>query len=99
VADTIRDILVIILALESIIVFGLLAWLILQVRSTVKYLTTEVKPVLDSINETVTTVQKTTTFLSDTVVTPVIRGASYAAGATQAFRSFTRNAGSDRKQV
>jgi hypothetical protein len=68
-----RDVAIIILAVESIIIGALLAFLIFQVQALVRLLREEVQPILDSVNETASTVRGTTTFVSDTVVSPVVR--------------------------
>ncbi len=88
--QALRDVLIIFLAFESILVFILLAWLMLQVQSLVEYMNNEVKPILGSVQESVNTVTTTTTFLQDSVVTPVIRARSTAAGVAQTFRALTR---------
>ena len=95
-----RDLLIIFLAFESILVFVLLAWLILQVQSLVEYVNTEVKPILGSVQESVTTVQTTTSFLQESVVQPVIKFPSATAGLVQAARTLTgRPGGSTRRRV
>jgi hypothetical protein len=68
-----RDVAIIILAVESIIIGALLAFLIFQVQALVRLLREEIQPILDSVNETASTVRGTTTFVSDTVVSPVMR--------------------------
>jgi hypothetical protein len=84
----VRDVAIIVLALESIVIGLLLIILIWQVRSLAKLLQTEVKPMLDSVNETARTVKGTTAFLSDNVAAPLIRAASIAAGVNRAIRTF-----------
>ena len=94
-----RDLLIIFLAFESILVFVLLAWLILQVQSLVEYVNTEVKPILGSVQESVTTVQTTTSFLQESVVQPVIKVQSATAGLVQAARTLTRRPGSTKRRA
>jgi len=43
----------------------------------------EIKPILDSTNETINTVRGTTTFLSENLVEPVVKLNSYLAAFTQ----------------
>jgi hypothetical protein len=74
---TIRDVAIIVLAVESIVIGILLAFLSLQVYLLVRLIRDEIKPMLDSTNETVNTVRGTTVFVSETVVSPVIKGLSY----------------------
>ena len=94
--QVVRDVLVILLAIESIVVLGLIAWLVFQVRSLVLYMNTEVKPVLDNVNVTLTTMKDTTGFLRDTAVNPVIKTQSYATGAVETMRALFRRPGSQR---
>ncbi len=82
---TARDVAIIILALESIIIGILLAFLIWQVQALVRLLKEEIQPILDSVNETTSTVRGTTAFVSDTVVRPVMR----VAGLISALRRIT----------
>ncbi|MEA3346240.1 MAG: hypothetical protein U9Q78_08415 [Chloroflexota bacterium] len=73
---TARDVAIIILALESIVIGILLVFLIFQIRGLIRLLREEVEPILDSVKETTKTVRGTTAFVSDTVVSPVMRVAS-----------------------
>jgi len=70
---TARDVAIIILALESIIIGILLVFLIFQIQGLIRLLRQEIQPILDSVNKTASTVRGTTAFISDTVVSPVIR--------------------------
>ncbi len=79
-----RDIAIIVLAVESIIIGILLAVLVIQVIRLVRLLREEVLPILNSTQETVSTVRGTATFMSDHLVQPVVKISSYAAGARQA---------------
>jgi hypothetical protein len=72
-----RDVFIIVLALESIVVGALLSILIFQIQNLTRLLQEEIKPILDSTNETVSTVRGTTTFVSENVVSPMIEAASY----------------------
>lgn len=89
----IRDVAIIFLALESLIIGVLLIVLILQILSLTRLLRDEIKPILNSADETVRTVRGTTTFVSDTFVTPMVRISSFAAGVAQALRILTRRRG------
>ena len=79
-----RDIAIIVLALESIVIGLLLAVLVIQVIRLVKLLREEVLPILNSTQETVGTVRGTADFVSDHLVQPMVKASSYAAGARQA---------------
>lgn len=76
----IRDIFIIFLAFEALIIGAALIILILQVASLINLLQNEVKPILQATSETVNTLRGTTEFLSENLVEPVIRLNSYLAG-------------------
>ncbi len=76
----IRDIFIIFLAFESLIIGAALIILILQVASLINLLQNEVRPILQATSETVNTLRGTTEFLSENLVEPVIRLNSYLAG-------------------
>jgi hypothetical protein len=79
-----RDLAIILLALESIVIGIILAVLVIQVIRLTRLLRDEVLPILRSTQETVSAVRGTTTFMSDHLVQPVVKASSYAAGARQA---------------
>ncbi len=68
-----RDISIILMAIESIIISLALVILIVQIARLTNLIQNEVKPILDSTNETVSNLRGTTKFLSDNLVEPVIR--------------------------
>ena len=82
-----RDISIIVLALVTIVIGAFLAILIFQMQSLIALLRDEIKPILKSANETVSTVRGTTSFVSDAVVTPMISIASYAAAVRQTIKT------------
>jgi hypothetical protein len=95
-----RDIAIIVLALESIVIGVLLAVLVIQVIRLVKLLREEVLPILNSTQETVGTVRGTATFVTDHLVQPVVKVSSYAAGARQAVSTlFGRGGRNGRSQA
>ncbi len=75
----IRDIFIIFMALESLVIGVALVILIVQIATLINLLQNEVKPILDSTNETVSTLRGTATFLSDNLVEPVIKLNEYLA--------------------
>jgi len=87
---TARDVAIIILALESIIIGALLVVLIIQIQALVRLLNEEIRPILDSVNETASTVRGTTTFVSDTVVSPVMRVAGLVSALRRVVDVLTR---------
>ena len=78
--DVIRDLAIIFLALESIVVLVLLSILIWQIWRLMVMLQTEIKPLVRDAQDTVSTVRGTTTFMSENVVTPVMEASSKVAG-------------------
>ena len=86
----IRDLAIVLLAVESLVIGVVLIILILEVRNLARLLRDEIKPILDSADETVRTVRGTTTFVSDNLITPVVRVSSFATGVTQALRILVR---------
>ncbi|MBI3740272.1 MAG: hypothetical protein HY257_00760 [Chloroflexi bacterium] len=85
-----RDLAIILLAVESLVIGVVLVLLILELRSLIRFLREEVEPILHSADETVRTVRGTTTFVSETLVTPMVRASGFLAGATQALKILTR---------
>jgi cytochrome c biogenesis protein CcdA len=85
----IRDISIIVLALVTIVIGLFLVILVFQLQSLIALLRDEIKPILESANQTASTVRGTTTFVSDAVVRPMIEAASVAAGVGRAVKSFT----------
>lgn len=81
--DKIRDIFIIIVALESLIIGVALIVLIVQLASLINLLQNEVKPILNATNETVNTLRGTAEFLGENVVEPVIKLNGYLAGLTR----------------
>ncbi len=71
-----RDIAVIILAFETLVVIFFLGVVTVLLIYVILTLEREIKPVLNATSETVYTVRGTTTFVSDTVVSPVMKAAS-----------------------
>ncbi len=76
----VRDIFIIFLALESLVIGIVLVILVLQITSLMNLLQNEVKPILQSTTETINTLKGTTQFISQNLVEPVIKVNSYTAG-------------------
>jgi len=79
----IRDIVIIFMAIQSLLTGLALVVLLIQLARLINLLQNEVKPILDSTNETVSNLRGTTVFLSDNLVEPVIKLNEYLAGITQ----------------
>lgn len=69
----IRDIFIIFLALVSVLIGLTLVILIVQLARLINLLQNEIKPILDSTNETVNTMRGTVTFISDNLTEPVVK--------------------------
>lgn len=67
-----RDIFIIVMALESLVIGAALVILIVQIATLINLLQHEIKPILNSTNETVNTLKGTTRFLSENLTGPVI---------------------------
>lgn len=89
VAATIRDIAIIIIALQSIVIGLLLGVLVWQIWRLIKMVQTEIKPILTDAQETVNTVRGTTAFMSDTVVDPVVKTSRTLVGIRRTVQSLT----------
>jgi len=82
-----RDVAIIFLAFLSIVIGGLMVALLYQVMMLTLMMRDEIKPLLESINETMNTVRGTAVFMSDKIVEPTIKAASAFAGVQRAFKS------------
>lgn len=78
--DKIRDIFIIIVALESLVIGVALIVLIVQLAGLINLLQNEVRPILKATNDTVNTLRGTAEFLGENVVEPVIKLNGYIAG-------------------
>ncbi len=78
--DKIRDVFIIVVALESLVIGVALIVLIVQLASLINLLQNEVRPILNATNETVNTLRGTAEFLGENVVEPVIKLNGYLAG-------------------
>ena len=80
VSATVRDIAIILVAVEILIMNGLLVVLIWQVWRLVKMLRVEIKPVIKDGQETVGTVKGSVDFVSTSIISPLIVASSRLAG-------------------
>jgi len=78
--DKIRDIFIIVVALESLVIGVAMVILIVQLASLINLIQNEVRPILDATNETVNNLRGTAEFLGENVVEPVIKLNGYLAG-------------------
>ena len=77
--DRIRDIFIIIVALETLVIGVALVNLLIQLASLINLLQNEVRPIREATSETVNTLRGTAAFLGESVVEPVIKLNSYLA--------------------
>lgn len=90
----IRDVFIIIMAIESLFVGLVLTILMVQLARLINLLQNEVQPILDSTNETISNLRGTTEFLSSNVAEPIIKLNEYLAG----FQKMTEILGIKRKK-
>ncbi len=76
----IRDIFIIFMALESLIIGIVLVILIVQLSILINLIQNEIKPIMQATNETVNTLKGTSTFISNNIAEPVIKLNEYMAG-------------------
>lgn len=76
----VRDIFIIFMALEGLVLGLGFIILILQLATLINLLQNEIKPILDSTSETVNNLRGTTVFLSNNLVEPVLKLNEYLAG-------------------
>ncbi len=77
----IRDVAIVILAVESILIGLILVVLVWELIRLMKFLRKELKPLIDEMHETTSTVKGTTEFLSEEIVSPAIKVSSTLAAA------------------
>lgn len=81
--DKIRDVFIIVVALETLVIGVALIVLIVQLASLINLLQNEVKPILTATTDTVNTLRGTVEFLSENAVEPVVKLNGYVAGLTR----------------
>lgn len=82
--ETLRDIMIIFVALEMSVLGIVLIILILQVAQLSALLQNEIKPMLEATNETLNTLRGTSAFMSDHLTQPVIQVSGYASAVRRA---------------
>ena len=78
--DKIRDVFIIVVALESLVIGLALIVLIVQLASLINLLQNEIRPILTATSETVNTLRGTVDFLGQEVIEPVMKLSGYLAG-------------------
>jgi len=87
----VRDIFIIFMALEFLLIGIVMIVLIVQLARLTLLLQNEIKPILDSTNETANTLRGTTAFLSEHMVEPVMKMNQYLAGLNRITDFFKSN--------
>jgi phosphotransferase system glucose/maltose/N-acetylglucosamine-specific IIC component len=83
VAASVRDVFIIFMGLVFLLIGAALVVLIFQLAVLTNMLQHEIKPILDSTNETVNTLRGTTAFVSENLVEPIMKLNSYVAAIAQ----------------
>ncbi len=89
VVSLLRDAAIILVAFETLLIGLLLIVLTIQVQALVGLLRDEIRPMLQTLNDTLATVRGTTQFVSHHVVSPTIQAAGFVAGVRRVLRELT----------
>jgi hypothetical protein len=81
----VRDMFIIFVALESLVIGVALVILIVQLSTLINLLNNEIRPIINSTNDTVNTLKGTAIFLSDNLSEPVIKMNETIAGIRKFF--------------
>jgi hypothetical protein len=76
----VRDLVIIFLAVEGVLIVLALAILVLQLARLINLIQTEIKPILENTQETVKTAQGTVEFMSNNLTEPIVRASGFMAG-------------------
>ncbi len=97
-AATLRDIFLIILGVQSIVIgllvvvlLAALVYVALKLHALTQFLQSELKPILERADDTMRTVHSRTVFVSDSAVKPVIEVMACVSAVKSIIRSFTRS--------
>lgn len=85
ITSQVRDIFIIVLAFESLLIGATLIILIIQLAFLSNLLQNEIRPILASTKETVQTVKGTSKFLSEKAVNPIVSVVGLLAGGKKFF--------------
>ncbi len=90
-----RDIFIIVMSLQAILIIVALAALIVQVARLFNLLNNEIKPILDNALEATDTARGTARFVGSNVTEPLVQSKSFLAG----FAVFVREMGGIRRAI
>lgn len=85
--EAVRDLAIVVLAIESIVIGVLLLITLGQVRKLLSLLRDEIAPMLKAANDTARTMRGTAHVMSESVVKPLVQVSSYTSGTMQALRT------------
>lgn len=85
--EAVRDLAIVVLAIESIVIGVLLLITLSQIRKLISLLRDEVTPMLKAANDTARTMRGTANIMSESVVKPIVQVSSYTSGTMQALRT------------
>lgn len=97
-AASVRDVFIIFMALEFMLIGAALVILIMQLAVLTNMLQHEIKPILESTNETVNTVRGTTLFVSENLVEPIMKLNSYVAALSSVMDTISTVTGLGRRK-
>lgn len=86
VTGVVRDIVIIFLAVESLVLVGLMVVLVIQMMLLVRMMRDEVRPLIASAQETINSARGTTQFVSRKIVMPTANAAANAAQIARMFQ-------------
>ena len=86
VTGVVRDIVIIFLAVESLVLVGLMVVLVIQMTLLVRMMRDEVRPLIASAQETINSARGTAQFVSRKIVTPTAGAAANVARVTRMFQ-------------
>ena len=79
-AANVRDVLIIVLAFESIVIATAMIFMVWQLFQLIMLLRDEVVPLIHTTKDTVEQVKHTTTFIGQSVASPVVSASGFLAG-------------------
>lgn len=90
VTGTVRDVVIILLAVESLLLVGLTLYLVVQMTLLVRMMRNELMPLIKSAQETVNSARGTTRFVGQKIVKPTAEASANVARLTRMFQVLFR---------
>lgn len=90
VTGTVRDVVIILLAVESLLLVGLTLYLVVQMTLLVRMMRNELMPLIKSAQETVNSARGTTRFVGQKIVRPTAEASANVARLTRMFQVLFR---------